>query len=86
MTLEQFVEKLEGVNELRNGWYMAKCPAHYDRNPSLSVMAGDPREDGRRPILMHCYAGCNYRDIREALGIPLADMWIEPEEGGETEE
>jgi putative DNA primase/helicase len=43
------------------GW-MARCPAHDDRNPSLSIADGT---DGR--ILMTCFAGCNWAAIRDAL-------------------
>jgi 5S rRNA maturation endonuclease (ribonuclease M5) len=40
---------------------MAPCPAHEDRNPSLSI-----REiDGK--VLLHCHAGCSQRDVIEAL-------------------
>jgi 5S rRNA maturation endonuclease (ribonuclease M5) len=40
---------------------MAKCPAHEDSNPSLSI-----REDGGK-ILLHCHAGCAQRDVIAAL-------------------
>jgi hypothetical protein len=35
-----------------NGW-TARCPAHDDRNPSLSITED---RDGR--VLLHCFAGC----------------------------
>jgi len=41
----------------------ARCPCHDDRSPSLSVRDGD--EPGR--ILVHCFAGCDRRDILGAL-------------------
>jgi putative DNA primase/helicase len=41
----------------------ARCPCHDDRSPSLSVRDGD--EPGR--ILVHCFAGCDHRDILGAL-------------------
>ena len=40
---------------------MALCPAHDDRNPSLSI-----REKGGR-ILVHCHAGCAQHDVIAAL-------------------
>jgi hypothetical protein len=42
--------------------WLAKCPAHDDRTPSLSVSDG---ENGR--ALIHCFAGCEARDIIAAL-------------------
>jgi putative DNA primase/helicase len=44
------------------GW-VARCPAHEDREPSLSLGDG---EGGR--LLVHCHAGCSQKDVIEALG------------------
>ena len=38
-----------------------RCPAHDDKSPSLSV-----KQDGGR-LLLHCFAGCEYEAIVEAL-------------------
>jgi DNA primase len=40
---------------------MAKCPAHDDNNPSLSVREVDGK------VLLHCHAGCAQRDVIDAL-------------------
>lgn len=40
---------------------MARCPAHDDRTPSLSVTLG------RRAILFHCFAGCSQAQVLQAL-------------------
>jgi hypothetical protein len=42
------------------GW-VARCPAHDDRSPSLSI-----RDDGGR-VLAHCFSGCSQSDVIEAL-------------------
>lgn len=42
--------------------WMALCPAHRDRNPSLAISDG---EDGR--VLVRCHAGCEQRDLVAAL-------------------
>src|ERR1700679_2318037 len=39
---------------------MAKCPAHDDNNPSLSVREVDGK------VLLHCHAGCAQRDVIDA--------------------
>lgn len=49
--------------------FMAKCPAHEDRNPSLSIT----QENGR--ILVHCHAGCATRDVLGAIGMTLEDLF-----------
>jgi hypothetical protein len=53
--------QLEGARQCGRGW-IAKCPAHRDRRPSLKVDTG---VDGR--ALLHCFAGCSYPDIIRAL-------------------
>ena len=40
---------------------MVPCPAHDDRNPSLSV----DEKDGK--LLLKCFAGCDQRDVVSAL-------------------
>ncbi len=42
---------------------MARCPAHEDRNPSLSVTRGDDK------VLLHCHAGCSVESILTAAGL-----------------
>src|SRR5262245_47859167 len=49
-------------------WYgtygMVCCPAHDDRAPSCKVMDDPGRSDG---IDVHCFAGCDWRDIKAKL-------------------
>lgn len=52
----------------------AQCPAHDDRNPSLEVK---PRSDGKG-VTVHCYAGCDYRDVLAAAGLTIGDLFDEP--------
>jgi hypothetical protein len=57
-------------NPKRNGsGYQSQCPAHEDRNPSLSISEGD---DGR--ALLKCHAGCPIEAILKAIGLTLADL------------
>ena len=41
---------------------MARCPAHDDREPSLSI---SDAKDGK--VLVRCHAGCDQRDVIAAL-------------------
>ena len=50
--------------------YTAHCPAHDDRNPSLSVNTGD---DGR--VLLKCHAGCTLEAILQALNLDPGDLF-----------
>jgi len=51
----------------------AQCPAHEDRNASLSI--GD-RKDGTGAVL-HCHAGCPTDMVLEALAMSAADLFNE---------
>jgi hypothetical protein len=51
--------------------WISRCPAHSDKNPSLSI-----REDNRR-ILLHCFAGCSLEAICAAAGINIRDLFTE---------
>ena len=53
------VEALGGHWTARGG--MCRCPAHADTTPSLSV------RPGRRRLLFHCFAGCETRDVLDAI-------------------
>lgn len=48
----------------------ALCPAHDDRDPSLSIGTGS---DGR--VLLHCHAGCSTAEVVRALGLTMADLY-----------
>lgn len=50
---------------------MARCPAHQDRNPSLSI------HEGERGLLVKCWAGCGLEDICGTLGIRQSDLFFD---------
>ncbi len=54
------IAKALGGNRRGHGW-AARCPAHDDRDPSLSI-----RNAGSK-VLVHCHAGCDQRDVIAAL-------------------
>ncbi|MGB3832311.1 MAG: toprim domain-containing protein [Mesorhizobium sp.] len=58
---------------LRGRWFgrygIARCPAHGDKNPSLSLSDGE----GDR-LLARCHAGCSFTDIIDAMkGLGLVE-------------
>lgn len=69
MTMNDILQRLEGVKG-RDGSYMARCPAHGDRNASLSVSQG---RDGR--VLLKCFAGCSPEEITGALNLSMRDLF-----------
>jgi len=67
---------LDNVKEAGEGKWTTRCPAHHDRENSLSVGTGD---DGR--ILLKCFAGCDTAQIIAALGLTMADLFPARREG-----
>jgi hypothetical protein len=84
--LQKALSRLEGVKETSSG-YKARCPAHDDHTPSLSIAEAD---DGK--VLLTCHAGCDTRDIVDELGLKWPDLFPDgtdaswtPWEGSEVE-
>jgi len=59
--------KRAGINQ-----WKAKCPAHEDDNPSLSIK----ESEDRKRILLCCHAHCEPAAICHALGIGLKDLFL----------
>jgi hypothetical protein len=70
MSAADIVGRLGGVLERGPGKWIARCPAHEDKHPSLSIRECD---DGT--ILLHDFAGCHPLDICRAMGIEFADLF-----------
>ena len=68
--LERLAERGCNPKRVGDGW-SARCPAHDDHNPSLSVAEG---ADGR--ALLTCHAGCALEVVRIALDLELADLFV----------
>ncbi len=72
MKIEEFLSRLDGVKSRGKSKWMARCPAHDDRDPSLSITES---RDGK--ILLHCWTGCSALDVVHAVGLALADLFPE---------
>ncbi len=60
------------------GW-IANCPAHDDRTPSLSINEG---ADGR--ALLKCHAGCPTENVLAAVGLKTTDLFPKRHNGKES--
>jgi len=69
MIIGDFLSRLDRVRPSGDG-YTARCPAHQDNEPSLSVSAGS---DAR--ILINCHAGCETASVIAAVGLTMADLF-----------
>lgn len=68
MTLEKLIRALQ-ARAAGRGW-TARCPAHDDRTPSLSIT------ESLGKILVHCHAGCPQDQVIDRLR--SMGLWPEP--------
>lgn len=66
----KILHQLEGVRETGAGKWQAKCPAHDDKTPSLSI-----KEINDGTLLLKCWAGCDAGEIVGAVGLELSDLF-----------
>lgn len=72
MAVEKVLNLLDKVRSNGKGRWSARCPAHADNGPSLSIREAD---DGR--VLLHCFAGCGAAEVVNALGLSFGDLFPE---------
>jgi hypothetical protein len=72
MSAQALLDRLDRVRKRTADQWSARCPAHEDKGPSLSV-----REipDGR--VLVHCFAGCSVEEVLGAVGMTFDDLFPE---------
>ncbi|CBH22707.1 conserved hypothetical protein containing phage/plasmid primase P4, C-terminal domain (plasmid) [Salinibacter ruber M8] len=75
--INKVLDRLDAVEQTGSEEYVARCPAHDDHSPSLSVARGD-----HQPVVLNCHAGCDPESIVSALGL----KWSSICENGVTEE
>jgi hypothetical protein len=61
--LDELLARFTGPRKGSNGDWSARCPAHEDRNPSLSIRSGDGGG-----VVLKCHAGCTFEEVCAALG------------------
>jgi DNA primase len=69
MSIDLIIDRLDKVRG-SNGRFTARCPAHDDKDPSLSVSEA---ADGT--VLLKCFAGCSADEIVGAIGLDLKDLF-----------
>lgn len=73
--LDLVVDALERAGSRRIGLNWT-CPAHEDRNPSLSVASRNGK------VLLHCHAGCEIPAILAALDLETTDLFDDRRSNG----
>lgn len=70
MDITQIIERLRKPRRAGPNRYMACCPAHPDKTPSLSIS-----EASNGTILMYCFSGCTVEAICDAIAISQTDLF-----------
>lgn len=68
--INRVLDACDGVRKSGGGW-IAKCPSHEDKRPSLSIAEGD-----NGTVLLHCYAGCEVHSIAAGMGLEVSDLFV----------
>lgn len=71
MTLDDLLPRLDSIRQRGNNRWSARCPAHTDKSPSLSV------SEGEKGVLLKCWAGCIVEEICRSLGIEQSDLFFD---------
>ena len=71
MKAEKLLERLEMVRKTGTGKWIARCPAHDDGTPSLSVT----EIEGGNRLLIHCHANCGALDVLESIGLDWSALY-----------
>jgi len=81
MSADALLAQLDKVRKTGADSWIASCPAHQDKHPSLSIRELD---DGR--VLLHDFAGCSTEEILAAVGLTFDALFPErPIEYGKPE-
>ncbi|MGA8707706.1 MAG: CHC2 zinc finger domain-containing protein [Steroidobacteraceae bacterium] len=71
--ITRVLDRLERVKAIGPNRWVACCPVHRDRTPSLSI-----RETDDRRVLLHDFGGCAVGDVLAAIGLELRDLFNQP--------
>jgi hypothetical protein len=69
MKLREFLGRLDKLQRTGEGRWIACCPAHSDKSPSMSIKATP------ETVLIHCFAGCSAEEVLGAVGMTFSDLY-----------
>lgn len=72
MSADEILSRLQKVKRTGDGRWIACCPAHDDRTPSMTI-----RDLGDGRILMHCFSGCDTESILGSIGLTFDALFPE---------
>lgn len=68
--VDNLLSHLDKVKRTGKASWIACCPAHDDRGPSLSI-----RELDDERVLLHCFSGCSVHEVLNAVGLDMAELF-----------
>ena len=71
MKLELFLSKLDKLKFIGRDSWVACCPHHGDKRPSLAIK----HDAVTGKVLVKCWAGCMPDEIMEAVGMKVSDLF-----------
>jgi hypothetical protein len=81
MSVDILLQRLSKVKAVGHGRWIAACPAHSDKTPSLAV-----READGGKILLHCFSGCSVHEVLAAVDLDFGALFpARPIEHGKPE-
>jgi hypothetical protein len=73
MNVNKLLDRLQKVKQTGPDKWIACCPAHDDRAPSLGIAIKDDR------VLIKCFSGCGATEILDAVGLDYSVLFPEIE-------
>lgn len=67
---DNLLSRLQGLKPNGPNSFMALCPAHNDKSPSLAITQTD---DGR--VIFHCHAGCGPVEVLDSIDFRFQDLY-----------
>lgn len=80
MQVAALLSRLDRIKQTGPDTYQARCPAHDDNGPSLTIRE---TEDGK--VLVHCFSGCSVHEIVSAIGLEISDLFPPRRHNGKPE-
>ncbi len=71
--IERLLAALHDVKPAKAGQWYARCPAHQREGGKARKLSIGLADDGT--VLVHCYVGCDTKDVLAAVGLTAADLF-----------
>jgi hypothetical protein len=69
MKTADLISRLKKVKKTGPRRWVACCPAHADKTPSMVITETD------KTVLVHCFSGCSTEEILGAVGMTFDDLY-----------